>query len=185
MASDTLDTKNRKAGTGFEIFSPTLTHNSPDVFRYQTASKVCGTSGCGVTVRKFYLLCNVVTYLFQCCSCNRQCISSPFLFSPATFTSAEASDSGRIPPRDSSARGGRGTTCFLIEGPARPLLFTLSCQKICREPRMRDAAQTRAGQATRCSITVICYLTGLIAAKRKSATTFAQGIYTKYQSARS
>lgn len=140
--------KNRKAGTGFEIFSPTVTHNSPDVFRYQTASKVCDTSGCGVTARKFYLLCNVVTYLFQCCSCNRQCISSSFLFSPATFTSAEASDSGRIPPRDSSARRrGGGTTCFLVEAPACPLLFTSSWWGICREPRMRDAAQTRAARS--------------------------------------
>lgn len=78
-----------------------------------------------------------------------------------------------------------GTTCFLVEAPVRPLLITLSCQKICREPRMRDAAQTSAGQATRRSITVICYLSGLITAKRKSATTFAQGRYRKYQSARS
>lgn len=79
-----------------------------------------------------------------------------------------------------------GTTCFLVEALARPLLFTLSCQKICREPRMKDAAQTHAGQATRRSVTVICYLlSGLITAKRKSATTFAQGRYRKYQSARS
>lgn len=56
---------------------------------------------------------------------------------------------------------------------------------VCREPRMRDAAQTHAGRATRRALTVICYPSGLVTATRKSAATFAQGRYRKYQSARS